>query len=158
MKISQHKSEAKGMCKGMWIYQIGSARKEGGYERENFRSGIWEGEALTWPYGDKKGQKPPAIGDTLVFFYAPTGEIDAGVYGWAVVMNCNKKKKTVHFIPTTPTDYLKMVPWWNEHAKKLLTEIRSTSKGKLFPKGTLFLVPKNKTSSIREGIKTWLGQ
>jgi len=140
----------------MWIYQF-SLGSEYAFTPEEFRYQIWEGQRTRWPYQIKRAKEPLAIGDTLVFFFTPKGgNSDPGVYGWAVVDRCDIKNK-VSFIPTTPTNHLKMHPWWdkeNELSKNLLGEIRGGMK-----QGTLFLVrEKHQISAIRDGIKQWLHQ
>jgi len=128
----------------MWIYQLNQEN----WSPEIFRYEIWEQQRWSWPYGKKVGDDNPAPGDTLVFFYAPRGGNEPGIYGWAVIERWDGESKTVYFIPATPTDYLKMDPWWDEDAKKILNEIRGRMK-----QATLFLVPKDKVFAIRHGIK-----
>ena len=47
---------------------------------ETFRYEIWERERWHWGYGKKRGDAVPATGDTIVFFYAPSGGDDPGIY------------------------------------------------------------------------------
>lgn len=90
--------------------------------------------------------------DTLVFFYAPTGGSDPGIYGWAVLEKHEALSRTLYFIPAAPTDHLKMDPWWNEKTvKPLVDRIRGSVK-----QGTLFVVAEDATHQIREGIRLWL--
>jgi len=91
----------------------------------------------------------PAIGDTIVFYYARSGANDPGFYGWALVERC--EGDTLYFIPVAPTDHLKMDPWWDKEAIKLANEIRGGMK-----QATLFQVPDEKISKIRTGFRKWL--
>jgi len=53
--------------------------------------------------------------------------------------------------PVTPSDRLKMHPWWDAAAKTVAYEIRG--KGK---QGTLWQVPNDLAGTISAGITTWL--
>lgn len=86
---------------------------------------IWEGERWVWPVGQKlaRGQSPEP-GDTIVFFYAPSGGKDAGFYGWAVILEWLDDVSHLYFRATSPSDHLKMHPWWDEKAVLLANKIR----------------------------------
>lgn len=89
----------------------------------------------------------------MVFFYAPSGGQDPGFYGWAIIMEWLELESTVElrFRPVSPSDHLKMHPWWNESASRLADAIRGKVK-----QGTLWLVPDDKVSELRSGITSWL--
>ncbi|MDR0535169.1 MAG: hypothetical protein LBG65_02260 [Puniceicoccales bacterium] len=91
---------------------------------ETFRYEIWEGKPWHWRYGKKLAKALPETGDTIVLFYAPSGCDDPGFYGWAVLERCHAESQTLYFLPATPTNHLKMDPWWNEDAKRLVDAIR----------------------------------
>jgi hypothetical protein len=130
-----------------WLYQLNPKD----WPPETFRYEIWERERWHWGYGQKRGTAVPATGDTIVFFYAPSGGSDPGIYGWAVVERCDTENSTLYFIPVTPTDHLKMDPWWDEKAKEVADEIRGGMK-----QATLFQVPDDKIAEIRAGVRKWL--
>jgi hypothetical protein len=120
----------------------------------SFRKEIWENQRSDWPHRRIKGNKTPEPGDVVVFFYAPTGGTDPGVYGWAVVERCTKK---LYFIPTAPTNHLKMDPWWDDNVKHIVKEIRGPARvGTLFQVDPKLQVTPNLDRKIRHGIKKWL--
>lgn len=131
----------------MWLYQL----NQKDWRPEIFRYEIWERERWHWGYGQKRDAKDPAVGDTIVFFYAKSGGDDPGIYGWAIVERWDLGSNTLYFIPVAPTDRLKMHPWWDNEAKMVTDEVRGGMK-----QATLFLVPDDKISEIRSGIRTWL--
>jgi hypothetical protein len=135
-----------------WLYQI----DQESWSPERYRLEIWEGQDWAWPVGKKNpGDKEPQNGDTVVFFYAPTGGHDPGFYGWAVVLEWFELRniKELRFRPVAPSDHLKMHPWWNQHdASTLADKIRGPVK-----QGTLFLVPDALVKTLRSGISAWLG-
>ena len=131
-----------------WLYQLNPQS----WPPETFRYEIWEGKHWHWTYGQKRGSAEPKIGDTIVFFYAKSGGDDPGIYGWAVLERCHSESNTLYFIPSTPTNYLKMDPWWGPKVEVLVDDIRGPMK-----QATLFLVDRKSTGKIRSGIRRWLG-
>ena len=91
----------------------------------------------------------PTVGDRIVFFYAPSGGTDPGIYGWAVVERCHEKSGTLYFIPATPTDHLKMDPWWNDEAKRVADDIHGPMK-----QATLFEVPMRALRSSERALRS----
>lgn len=131
----------------MWLYQL----NQKSWPPNIFRYEIWEHQRWHWSYGQKRGDANPEVGDVLVFFYAASAGTDPGIYAWAVVERCDIENATLYFIPTTPTNHLKMDPWWDDEAKKLTDEIRGPMK-----QATLFQVPEEIVPKLRHGIKKWL--
>ena len=67
----------------MWLYQL-SPKKT--WNQKRYRTEIWEGERWAWGVGRKATKAEPEPGDTIVFFYAPSGGGgEPGFYGWAVI-------------------------------------------------------------------------
>jgi hypothetical protein len=132
---------------GMWLYQL----NQKSWPPNIFRYEIWENHRWHWPYGQKRGNEEPGVGDILVFFYAPAAGDNPGIYAWAVIERCDADDQTLYFIPTSPTNHLKMDPWWGEDVKKIADEIRGGMK-----QATLFPVPEGLVPKIRVGIKKWL--
>jgi hypothetical protein len=88
----------------------------------------------------------------LVFFYAPSGGVDPGFYGWAVILEWYEvSSNQLYFRPTAPSDCLKMFPWWDGPAEKLANEIRGKMKQR-----TLWLVQPELAKQVRRGIAGWL--
>jgi len=131
----------------MWLYQLNATQWAPGI----FRYEVNETQRWSWTYGQKRGESTPTAGDTVVFFYSPSGGDDPGIYGWAIVERCDVATNTLYFIPTAPTDWLKMDPWWDDDAKKLCDEIRGAMK-----QATLFHVSDGLVSRVRTGIRKWL--
>src|SRR5437879_9545986 len=67
----------------MWLYQMDQKK----WPPNSYRLDIWENERWSWPVGRKASTGSPRPGDTVVFFYAPTGGIEPGFYGWAVALD-----------------------------------------------------------------------
>jgi hypothetical protein len=131
----------------MWLYQLNEELWSPGI----FRYEVSETQRWSWSYGQKRGDTIPTVGDTVVFFYSPRGGSDPGIYGWAIVERCDTASKTLYFIPTAPTNWLKMDPWWDQEAKNICDEIRGAMK-----QATLFEIPEEAVPKIRRGIKKWL--
>src|SRR5229473_1689739 len=74
---------ARGTSMTMWLYQMDQRQ----WPPNSYRLDIWENERWTWPVGRKASSGSPKSGDRIVFFYAPTGGIEPGFYGWAVVLD-----------------------------------------------------------------------
>lgn len=134
-----------------WLYQI----NQKSWSPERYRYEIWEGQDWAWPVGQKvtRGRVPKA-GDTVVFFYAPSGGADAGFYGWAVVLEWFETSSTpMRFRPAAPSDHLKMHPWWDKRAAALADRVRGKVK-----QGTLWLFQEGAVAELRVGIATWLAR
>jgi hypothetical protein len=135
-----------------WLYQL-SAQD---WSPETFRYEIWEGKPWHWSYGKlidgTKAKKPPEIGDTLVFFYAPTKCDDPGFYGWAVLERHHAEDQSLYFIPAAPTNLLKMDPWWDGAAESLAKSIR----GKM-NQATLFRIKEADLKNLRAALRRHLG-
>lgn len=131
-----------------WLYQLNPQD----WSPETFRFEIWEGQRWHWGYGNKRSPDVPEIGDTLIFFYAPSGGDDPGIYGWAVLERCDVENRMLYFIPVAPTNRLKMDPWWDEkETKQIADRIRGTMK-----QATLFPISLQDAKRIRGGIRRWL--
>ena len=120
----------------MWLYQLSRRRDERGhylpskdqFPPSEFRSEIQEEKRKKWPYGKVTSEERPQRDDVLVFFYAPAGEKDPGIYGWAVVKDCNDENKKLDFVPKHPTKNLMRNPWWDDNVKDIVDTIRGGSK------------------------------
>lgn len=135
----------------MWLYQLSPKQ----WSPERYRLEIWEGEKWNWSVGEKppSPEQAPKAGDTIVFFYAPTGGKEPGFYGWAVVLEWyTASSSPLYFRPVAPSDYLKMRPWWNKEASKLADQIRGTMK-----QGTLWEISLPLSEKLKQGISSWVG-
>lgn len=130
-----------------WLYQLNAQD----WSPETFRYEIWEGKPWHWGYGRKQDKAVPATGDTIVFFYAPSGCADPGFYGWAVLDRHHPKEPLLYFTPATPTNHLKMDPWWDEDAKQLVDAIR----GKM-TQATLFRIEDEHLQILRPALRCHL--
>jgi len=91
----------------------------------------------------------------MAFFYAKAGGVDPGFYGWAVVLEFHKADddmKKLYFRPVTPTNHLKMHPWWNDEAQEIANEVRGP-----MTQGTIWRVSDEHWRRIRKGITAWVG-
>jgi hypothetical protein len=131
-----------------WLYQINQTL----WSPERYRVEIWEGQDWAWPVGQKiLKDHVPTIGDTLTFFYAPTGGSDPGFYGWAVILEWIAEGGYLRFRAVAPSDHLKMHPWWDEKASHLADEIRGKVK-----QGTLWLMSESQAKHLRSHVGAWL--
>jgi hypothetical protein len=118
----------------------------------SYRLDIWERERWTWPVG-RKSKGTPKPGDKVVFFYAPSGGIEPGFYGWAIVLDWHEDERGMYFRPVAPSDHLKMHPWWDAAAKNVANAVRGKVK-----RGTLWEVPENLSTALCGGITAWLNR
>jgi hypothetical protein len=132
----------------MWLYQMNQQQ----WGPNRFRLEIWEGERWSWEVGNKlPATEEPEPGDTVLFFYAPSGGHDAGFYGWGVISKWMKEERALYFIPTAPTNHLKMHPWWDDEAKEIADTIRGTVK-----QATLWSVGDDMVTAVRRGFTGWV--
>ena len=93
----------------------------------------------------------PQPGDTVVFYYAPSGGHDPGFYGWAVITEwLSGEQDEMYFRPVAPSDHLKMHPWWDADAQALADQIRGKVK-----QGTFWRVAEDLSATLRQGITRW---
>lgn len=134
-----------------WFYQLNQQR----WEPERFRIEVWENERWSWTVGRAVfGGEEPIAGDSVAFFYAPAGGNDPGFFGWAVVLEWHRDhddNRTIYFRPVSPTNHLKMHPWWNEEARAIADEVRGS-----VAQGNLWRVSDDLWKRIREGVTTWV--
>jgi len=132
----------------MWLYQM----SQGQWSPNSYRMDIWEGERWTWPVGKKTSTSSPEAGDRVVFFYARAGGKEPGFYGWAVVLGWHDEdERGMYFRPVSPSDHLKMHPWWNTEASEIADRVRGTVK-----QGTMWKVPDDLATRISAGITAWV--
>lgn len=88
----------------------------------------------------------------MVFFYSQSRGTDPGFYGWAVVLEWYPESTSpLYFRPTSPSDHLKMHPWWDGRAEALANEIRGKMKQR-----TLWIIPDKLFQQVRAGVTSWL--
>jgi hypothetical protein len=131
----------------MWLYQMDQQQ----WPPNSYRVDIWENERWFWPVGRKAYTGSPKSGDRVVFFYAKSGGIEPGFYGWAVVLEWREDSRGIYFRPVSPSDHLKMHPWWDASAKEIADRVRGKVK-----QGTLWRIPDDMIKTISAGITAWL--
>ncbi len=131
----------------MWLYQMDQRQ----WPPNSYRLDIWETERWAWPVGRKASTGSPKPGDRVVFFYAKSGGVEPGFYGWAVILDWHEDERGMYFRPVAPSDHLKMHPWWDAAAEKIADEVRGAVK-----QGTLWEVPDKLASDISAHITAWL--
>ncbi len=128
-----------------WLYQM-SVKV---YKHENYRRAVWEGSITSdFDLGqvNPRGREPQP-GDTVVFFYAESGALEPGIYGWGIVLDC--LAELMSFRAAAPSDYLKMNPLWDKDIDQKINAIR----GKM-AQGTLWELDINQF----DGLKKRIGQ
>jgi hypothetical protein len=133
----------------MWLYQMDQRQ----WPPNSYRLDIWERERWTWPVGRKASTGSPKPGDRVVFFYAPSGGVEPGFYGWALVLDWHEDERGMYFRPVAPSDHLKMDPWWDAAAKHIADAVRGKVK-----QGTMWEVPEGLSAEICTGITAWLNR
>ncbi len=133
----------------MWLYQMDQQQ----WPPNSYRVDIWQNERWTWPVGRKRSTGSPEPGDRVVFFYAPSGGIEPGFYGWAIVLDWHEDKRGMYFRPVATSDHLKMHPWWDAAAEEIANAVRGKVK-----RGTLWKVRDDLAKKISAGIAAWLSR
>jgi hypothetical protein len=121
------------------------------YSPERYRTEVWEGSLVTnWSIGQSK-RKPKEIplGDTVILFFAKTGADEPGIYGWSVITLFDKE--VIDFRPTSPSDYLKMNPLWDDEIGNIVDKIRGG-----MPEGTMWKVDDGTLKLLRQKIATYV--
>lgn len=126
-----------------WLYQMSTEY----YSHERYRTEVWEGTTVTnWGIGESK-RKPTEIqpGEIVILFFARTGAYDPGIFGWGIITLFDKE--VINFRPSSPSDYLKMNPLWDNEIKSITDEIRGG-----MPQGTMYEVDSVILGQIRKKI------
>ena len=133
-----------------WFYQM----SETAWPAENYRQEVSEGQVVRWPTRKLMfAYEPPAAGDIIVCFYAPTGSTRPGVCGIGIITKYLPNSRKFDWLALPPTDLLKERPWWDERAKEIAELIRAQS-----PRGTMYVLPAALDSDIRRGAFSWAQQ
>jgi hypothetical protein len=128
-----------------WLYQL----NQKSWVPERYRLEIWENERWAWEVGKKQSKGVPSPGDVVVFFYAPASGNDPGFYGWAVVTEWAHSQ--LYFTPVSPSNQLKMHPWWDDRARALADAIR----GKM-TQATMWPMSVEQVRELRRGVTSWI--
>jgi hypothetical protein len=116
---------------------------------ERYREEVWERELVSWPAGRVIGKSEPEPGDSMILWYAKTGNPDPGLYGWGVIVGTSaiQNRKRVRWRPVSPSDYLKMNPILDDEIAGIIDQIR-----KGMPRATMWPIPPEQIRSIRSRI------
>ena len=117
------------------------------YSHERYSTEVWEGNTVTnWGIGESK-RKPKEVlpGDIVILFFAKTGAIDPGIYGWGIITLFDKE--VIDFRPAAPSDYLKMNPLWEDEISDIINQIRGR-----MPEGTMWKVDYGILGQLRHKI------
>jgi len=130
-----------------WLYQM-TANDDEPWGPEEYRIEVWQGQTVTWPVGKLSSSdgRSPSPGDIIILFFAKSNNAEPGVYGWGIVSAFieRKPRSRVKFLPTPPSDYLKMAPLWNDGIDKLINEIRGG-----FNQGTMWQMTVEQLNVVR---------
>lgn len=132
----------------MWLYQM----NQDNWTPERYRLEIWENEKwVRRVYKIFKQGNEIERGDTVIFFYTPSSGDEAGFYGWGIILEWDEDVGYLYFRSVSPTNYLKMIPWWDDKAKKIADKIRGKMK-----QGTLWYIPNELAKELKVGIHEWI--
>lgn len=111
-----------------WLYQNVTNNNEPWGPNE-YRMEVWEGIPVTWPVGtirSRGNQKKIVRGDIVVFFFAKTGNLEPGIYGWGIILEIieSKTRNRIKFQVCAPSDYRKIAVAWDLELEKLVNRIR----------------------------------
>ena len=134
-----------------WLYQMRCTQD---WRPEDYRIEVWEGQRTIWPAGGilPRGLSDIASGDTIILFFAKSGNDDPGLYGWGVIHAYDQRRNQITFQPTPPSDYLKSDPLWDDDIHQLLDQIRENQ-----PRKTLWGISRAEFSLIRLKIRERVG-
>lgn len=126
-----------------WLYQMNAKL----YSHERYRIEVWEGNHVTnWSIGESKRKpKEVPVGDMIILFFVKTGAVNPGIYGWGIITLFDKE--VINFRPTSPSDYLKMNPLWDEEISNIIDQIRGG-----MPEGTMWKVDDGILEQLRQKI------
>ncbi len=127
-----------------WLYQMNAKEV---YSHERYRTEVWEGNLVTnWSIGESK-RKPKEVlpGDMVILFFAKTGAVNPGIYGWGIITLFDKE--VIDLRPAPPSDYLKMNPVPEKEVSKIIDKIRDR-----MPERTMFEVDKEPLEQLRQKI------
>ena len=128
-----------------WLYQMSVDY----WRHERYRADVWQGADTTWDVGKiVPAEATPQAGDIIVLYYVEAekgvkpAERDPGIYGWGIVLWYEDKE--IRYRPTSPSDYLKVNPLWNDEVNKLVDDIRGRMK-----QGTMWKISDKHLRDIR---------
>jgi hypothetical protein len=130
-----------------WLYQMDAKL----WPQERYRAEVWEANIITiWKVGKITPTGGiPHPGDIVVLFYVEANTADPGIYGWGIVSWCDGIE--INFRPTSPSDYLKMNPAWNDEIKDIISQIR----GKM-SMGTMWEIDIKLVKDLRQKISQFV--
>ena len=99
-----------------WLYQMSTEY----YSHGRYRTEVWEGIPVTnWGIGESK-RRPTEVqpGDIVILSFARTGAPEPGIYGWGIITLFDKE--VIDFHPSSPSDYLKMNPLWDDEISDIV--------------------------------------
>ena len=133
----------------VWLYQMSADN----YSIEEYRAEVWEREWVKWPTGNPRTESGCKVspGDTVVLFFVRTGTKEPGIYGWGVVTHYKEDKGLFSFRPTSPSDYLKMNPVWDDDVSNLVDAIRGPMKVV-----SMWEMSAEHTAKMRSRIHDWI--
>ena len=126
-----------------WLYQMSTDY----YSHERYRAEVWEGTVVTnWTIGESK-RRPTEVqlGEMVILFFARTGAQDPGIYGWGIITFFDGE--VINFRPSSPSDYLKMNPLWDDEVSGIVDRIRGG-----MPQGTMYEIDEATLAKIREKV------
>ncbi|MGD1120355.1 MAG: hypothetical protein ABR886_12890 [Dehalococcoidales bacterium] len=134
-----------------WLHQS----SESVWSISDYRVEMWENNNENWRLGTITPQGSiPEQGDIVIFYYAKGHSFDCGIVGWGIVLRYDPidyKERTIkemRFRLSSPSDYLKMNPLWNDNIKNIINQIR----GKQY-RGNFWAINEDQMLVIRQEIE-----
>ena len=134
-----------------WLYQMSVKY----WRPEEYRTEVWEGQSITWESSKitPRGLGEIESGDGIVLFFAPTANVDPGIYGWGIIHRYKRARNQIEFQVTYPSDYLKMDPIWNDEDGEFdVIDLMRRIRGKA-TQGTMWGILPEELAEIRKMIR-----
>jgi hypothetical protein len=129
-----------------WLYQM----SHGEWPVEEYREQVWEGEVIHWPWNRVAGRARPVEGDLMVCWYARSGSVEPGMYGWGVVVRSIRSDKRLRWRPAPPSDYLKMRPLFDKDVQGIIDAVRGRMR-----QGTMWPIGRDHMKVLRAAVHNW---
>lgn len=139
----------------VWLYQMtADKRNKDAYSPGDYRKDVHEpprgvsfaaAPKTKWGVGKirSKSGLPPRTLDLVVFFFAPAGNKEPGIYGWGVIHGYDAANRELSFCVVSPSDILKLRPAWDNDIKNLVDKIRG------FPRGNMWEITDEDWAAIQ---------
>jgi hypothetical protein len=139
-----------------WLFQMTTQEiDDDAWSPNDYRLQVWEGEESKWlsHKNNNRDQGPIAPGDLIILYFCKSKTKDYGIYGWGVISKYNPKTNKITFMPTSPSDYLKVSPVKSDEIDALVDRIRLPTPHS----GTMWAVTFDEMKTFRNAINNHIG-